>query len=517
MAAEATDPETERRGASGGAAASASVACWRLRATDRRLVVTGAPPGPPHAAALELDAWAADVHPEDRSALLDWFADPAEPERDFRMIGADGRTVWLRAVEAAAETTAEATVERGDRRGVLIDVTELKASQRALNNALKRQEDFAAVASEWHWEMGPDLRFTFHTMPVDATAAPVDTRIGKTLREMLGAAAAAEPFRTHLTRLEARLPFRGFEYEAPRSDGLRQVISVNGEPFYDEAGAFAGYRGVCRDVTEARETEEALRASKEAAERASKAKSDFLAQMSHELRTPLNAIIGFAEIMSNELAGPLPPRYRGYAEDIRRSGEHLLTLICDILDLSKIEAGKHELNVEELDAAEILEGCLRMMRERAVEAGLSLELSLQPAAPRLQADRRALKQIVLNLLSNAVKFTEAGGVVALQAGACGATGGFLIAIRDDGVGMTPAELADAFEPFTQVGESLELRNAGTGLGLSLVRSLVRLHGGEIDMKSALGQGTTVTVRLPAAGIAVDETTRDKPTGVAAAG
>ena len=233
----------------------------------------------------------------------------------------------------------------------------------------------------------------------------------------------------------------------------------------------------------------------QAANAASAAKSEFLATMSHELRTPLNAIIGFSETMSAQFFGPLgSEKYVEYAGDIKNSGDHLLQLINDLLDLSAIEAGKHELHMEELNVQDIAEDCAPIMNERAGEKRITYVSNIAPDLPRVQADQRALKQILLNLLSNAVKFTPNGGKVTLTASA--SNDGLTIEIRDTGIGIPAAELATLTDPFVRGEADLYKSQEGTGLGLAIVKSLVDLHGGDLSIESEVGVGTTVTVTLP---------------------
>ncbi|MBX3455306.1 ATP-binding protein [Ferrovibrio sp.] len=249
------------------------------------------------------------------------------------------------------------------------------------------------------------------------------------------------------------------------------------------------------------DAEATLLAAKRTAEEANRAKSDFLANMSHELRTPLNAIIGFSTMIKDEMLGPIgQSRYRGYATDIHASGEHLLSIISDILDLSKVEAGKLELLDAEFEAAEVMQAAVRLVRDKAERDGLALKLVLPPQPVRLFADRRAVLQILLNLLSNAVKFTEAGSIE--LSSAMLADGGFQFIVKDTGIGMTEAQLARALEPFYQVQTTLTREQSGTGLGLPLVERLVSLHGGSLRLTSRFGYGTTAFVSLPAGRIRV---------------
>ncbi|MEX2198682.1 MAG: sensor histidine kinase [Burkholderiales bacterium] len=223
---------------------------------------------------------------------------------------------------------------------------------------------------------------------------------------------------------------------------------------------------------------------------ANRHKTEFLANMSHELRTPLNAIIGFSEALREKMFGELNAKQEEYLNDIHDSGRHLLSLINDILDLSKIEAGRMDLDVQSFPAAPALEAALALVRERAHRKEIALSLALDPALGEMRADERKFKQILLNLLSNAIKFTPEGGRIAVSARQNGA--GLEVAVSDNGIGIAPQDQATVFEEFRQVGPRAE----GTGLGLALTRKFVELHGGSIRLDSAPGRGTTFTVTLP---------------------
>jgi two-component system cell cycle sensor histidine kinase PleC len=226
------------------------------------------------------------------------------------------------------------------------------------------------------------------------------------------------------------------------------------------------------------------------------AKSQFLANISHELRTPLNAILGFSEIMKSQMFGPLgSPQYRGYAADIHDSGSHLLTVINDILDLSKIEAGKFELNEEICDIARLVHDAVRFVAERVDSGGLRLQQRLPPALPAVRADGRLVKQILLNLLSNAIKFTPAGGTITVSAD-IDHEANLSLTVADTGIGIAAGQLERVLQPFTQVENTFTRTHAGTGLGLPLCKSLIELHGGRLALESAVGRGTSVTVTLP---------------------
>jgi cell cycle sensor histidine kinase DivJ len=251
--------------------------------------------------------------------------------------------------------------------------------------------------------------------------------------------------------------------------------------------------GALRDARSQRARELELEQARISAEAQNAGKSRFLANMSHELRTPLNAIMGFSDIMRQRLFGPMSNRYAEYADLIHDAGAHLLELINDVLDMSKIEAERFELARESFDAREAVSAVIRLMRGQAERAGVALRAVLPPDPLEVEADRRAIKQIALNLVSNGLKFTPRDGAVTLTVQAAG--GALEIIVSDTGVGIAPADLERLGRPFEQAGDA-DQRAAGSGLGLSLVRAFAQLHGGEMSIESTVGEGTTVTVRMP---------------------
>ena len=255
----------------------------------------------------------------------------------------------------------------------------------------------------------------------------------------------------------------------------------------------------CTDITALKEREERLRRSgfeavraKEAAEIANRSKSEFLANMSHELRTPLNAVIGFSDIIKSGMMGTVNETYRGYAKDIHNSGNHLLELINDILDMSKIEAGKLDLTDEEMDVATAIEASIVLVRERAEKSGLTLVVSVADDLPRLRADIRKTKQILINLLSNAVKFTPDGGKITVEA-FVDPSGEFVLRVSDTGIGIKREDIDKVMAPFGQVETGLTRSYEGTGLGLTLTQGLLEQHGGRLEIVSKAGEGTTGTL------------------------
>jgi two-component system cell cycle sensor histidine kinase PleC len=238
-----------------------------------------------------------------------------------------------------------------------------------------------------------------------------------------------------------------------------------------------------------------LRAARERAEEANRFKSNFLAQMTHELRTPLNAVIGFSDLIQQEIFGPVQPeRYREYIGLISDSGNHLLSLINDVLNLSKIEAGQMELSIERLDPENVAGRAAGMFAKMAADRDLTLECRAQPQCRVMHGDARSTHQIIFNLLSNAVKFTPAGGRVELEIRH--AAGGVDVVVSDTGIGMSEAEVKEALRPYGQINSALVRTSEGTGLGLPLVQSLIELHNGRLEVDSVKGKGTRMTVHFP---------------------
>jgi signal transduction histidine kinase len=330
----------------------------------------------------------------------------------------------------------------------------------------------------------------FVEQPVNEVYATLDASILRTALLLLGGFVISALAALALARRMVR-PIRTLQEGAQRigAGELEQKIDVHTG---DELEALAGQFN--------RMTEELRRSYAELEQKveertaqlavANRHKSEFLANMSHELRTPLNAIIGFSEALRERMFGELNAKQVEYLNDIHASGRHLLSLINDILDLSKIEAGRMELDVSSFPAPAALEAAMSLVRERAQRGGIALSLELDPALGEVRADERKFKQILLNLLSNSIKFTPAGGRVAVRAGVNGA--GLEVSVRDTGIGIAPEEQGAVFEEFRQVGPRAE----GTGLGLALTKRFVELHGGRIHLESAPGQGSTFTFTLP---------------------
>jgi signal transduction histidine kinase len=369
----------------------------------------------------------------------------------------------------------------------------LRQHAAALRESERRLKAYAEMAADWFWEQGADLRFV-RDSKIPHTSLPTD--IGKTRWELGDPAMSEHRWELHKADLAARRSFRDFHWERIGIDGKRRYMSTSGDPIFSEAGVFLGYRGTGRDRTAGVEAEEDLRQAKELAEAANRAKSEFLANMSHELRTPLHSIIGFGELIHDQASGRIGDNYVEWSGEILDSGRHLLDMINELLELSKIETGRFELLNESIDLAGIAQACVGMVRLQAEANRVRIDCAIGETEADLRADRRALKQILLNLLTNAVKFTPADGHISITTERT-SNGGIALIVADTGIGIDPAALSTLCEPFTQADASISRRFGGTGLGLAISSRLAALHGGALTIESTPERGTTVRVAFPA--------------------
>ncbi len=299
-----------------------------------------------------------------------------------------------------------------------------------------------------------------------------------------------------IKELESGGTVNSYETQIVRKDGSRIWVNENARVVRDDADNILYFEGSLEDITQRKEAEIALRQAKVYSDLANRGKSEFIANMSHELRTPLNSIIGFSEILKNEIFGPLGQEsYKEYARDIHESGKRLLNVINEILDIARIEAGDRHLNEQIVDIFAVAEGALKLLENKARVNNLTV-LNQMAGVPRIVGEEIAIKQIFVNLLSNAIKFTPAGGRVIITNEI--APGGELrVSITDTGIGLDEMEIERALSPFGQIDNNFNRGNAGTGLGLTLVDALVKLHDGKLELFSQKGIGTTVTVIFPA--------------------
>lgn len=461
-----------------------------------------------------LQSWRASIHPDDRSRLNDAdLADGPDCTREYRIIRPDGTERHVREEFTRSRTEGDQTIRLF---GIIQDVTELRENERALADSKARLRavlDVAVTGILVHDEQGriqlfnPAAEHLFGYRAAEAKGLTIDTLIPPLPNSTIGAEPTLGVAREVMARTRDGRTFPAYlavdEYVA---DGQRMSVGVLldiSDQKRREQEIFQARDRLERQAADlsvlARKLDQARREAEETrglAEAASKAKSEFLAHMSHELRTPLNAILGFSEIMDQEYFGPLgSPRYTEYNRNVLDSARHLLSLINDILDLSKIEAGRYELEEEQVDLTRIIDPVIRLVRERALRKDLTLKTNIDRLPP-VMGDERALKQILINLMTNAVKFTERGGEIEVT-GHQADDGDIVMSVRDTGIGIAADQMTKVLEPFGQTRNAYMAGESGTGLGLPITRSLVNLHGGTLELRSQPGVGTTVTIRLPA--------------------
>jgi diguanylate cyclase (GGDEF)-like protein/PAS domain S-box-containing protein len=371
--------------------------------------------------------------------------------------------------------------------------------QVALQVAEYKLRDFAELASDWFWETDADHRFTWISDSSSGqTSALRSLFLGRCRWEVAiqGDNEADTLFwEEHRRQLDRHEPFRGFRYCSIMGD-TELWIEINGKPVFDANGRFMGYRGSGRDITDQYRQQRRIESALRQAEEASRAKSQFLANMSHELRTPLNAIIGFSEIIRDQMFGSVGvPRYVDYARDINASGTHLLALIGDILDMSRIEAGYYALDEKAVDLSAVIQSALTMVRPQAERGGIALRNLSPDSLPQLRADERVVKQVLINLLGNAVKFTPSSGTIDVVFRQL-PDGTPSLTVIDTGIGIPPDRLEHIFEPFQLAKAEVARQHGGTGLGLSISKRLMELHGGSLSLSSTVGSGTQAQMTFP---------------------
>jgi two-component system cell cycle sensor histidine kinase PleC len=437
----------------------------------------------------------------------------------FRMRHAQGRWLWLR---VRCELTRQEGEVGPHLIGIAVDITEQKnLVERTMAADLRLRDAIETIPEAFVlWDAKNRLVLCnsnfqeLHQLPDEAvvTGTSYETIVATGRKPLIRTTVAHDSEPRGARTFEAQLEDQRWMHISERrtKDGGYVSVGTNITKIKQhEQKLIEGEKRQRAIIVDLRQSQQALERQtaeladlaekyaeeKNRAEEANAAKSKFLANMSHELRTPLNAIIGFSEIMESGMFGPLgAEKYIEYSRDIRESGQYLLEVINDILDMSKIEAGGIRLSPETVELDSLLADCIRVVSTRASEKRLIIKAEVEPGI-RLNADRRALKQITLNLLSNAVKFTPDGGAVAVQGRLRGMA--VIIGIKDDGIGIPRQALQKLGRPFEQVESQLTKRHQGSGLGLAIAKSLVELHGGAMRIRSRLGRGTLVMVRLPA--------------------
>ncbi|AWB07253.1 hybrid sensor histidine kinase/response regulator (plasmid) [Azospirillum humicireducens] len=376
------------------------------------------------------------------------------------------------------------------------DITRRHEAERAIRASEARYRLLARGVTDIIGRIGLDgvrnfcseaTRDSLGCAPIDLIGRPLVERVHPDDRAALSAG---------LAQLTPARPTLNTTYRLRHADGRWVWIEAAVRLVTDDWGAPQDYVSVERDVTARKIMEAELQDARQAAESASRSKTEFLASLSHELRTPMNAVIGFADLIARESEGPVGnAHYRDFAVNIRDSGQHLLELINEILDHVRAEAGQLVLEDEPVDLDAAATFAIRLLTPRAARAGIALSATVDPAARFLRGDERRLRQILLNLLSNAVKYTPSGGAVSLAAGPA-PDGGLLLEVRDTGIGIPEQDLGRVLQAYTRVESPANRQTEGAGLGLPLTRRLVELHGGTMTLSSRVGQGTTVTLHFP---------------------
>ncbi len=396
--------------------------------------------------------------------------------------------------------------------------SELERSRltRSVTRGIKRLSGFAEAASDWFWEMDEELRFSYFSDHFTSlTGVEKSMLMGKTRLETGNPNVSQEEWNQHLADLADHRPFKDFVHPRTRPDGSTVWIAISGTPNFDEEGEFQGYFGTGRDITEAKVQKDDLVAAKKRAEAANRSKSEFLANMSHEIRTPMNGVMGMAELLTRT---SLDDKQRSFANIIVKSGTALLTIINDMLDFSKIEAGQMVIDLGQFDLWETIDDIAALVSTKVAEKDIELIVRVDPNLPRrYSGDAGRIRQIVTNLVNNAVKFTETGHVFVEVTGQRAnpdeeEDGEILdyalsFSIQDTGIGIPRQQLSRIFNKFVQVDGSTRRKYGGTGLGLTISRSLVEMMGGEIGVESEAGVGSTFWFQLTLPAETRPETTK----------
>lgn len=396
----------------------------------------------------------------------------------------DGRTVYVRRF----------SLERGGHVGVYTDVTGRIQADKEIQESVDRYRELSDLSSDWVWEMDADLRLSYFSIGFKNING-IDSRfaIGKTRQELTSDSLESDHWKTYLEKLRDRQDFKQFRYTFVGPDGIEQQHSVSGKPIFDEAGVFTGYRGTSSNVSNLFLARELLQTAKESAEQANRAKTGFLSSMSHELRTPLNAILGFGQMLKMNPAEPLTENQISAVDNINKGGAHLLNLVGDILDLSKIEAGEIDLLLEPVSPHDVFSDCLELSHGLADSKQITL-IKEEGSTSAINVDYNRLKQTILNLMTNAIKYNKDGGSVTY--GCMDRPKNILrIYMTDTGIGISDDDKTNLFTSFNRLGmEASEIE--GTGIGLTISKNLVERMGGKIGCDSEVGKGSTFWLDFP---------------------
>lgn len=436
------------------------------------------------------------VHPDDKAAVRSAMqtllrgdaTDATMIDFECRLISNEARSFWMQWKHKKAD---------GKLYSAGRDITATKKHEQELLRREQQLLEAEAIGKmgHWYWRIGnEELNFSDEIYRIFGVQRGKFVPTLNSVNAMLHRR-DADRMEQVFQRAIIEQADHEIDFRVITPTGETRHVRCQGRCEIDSTGDVTGLYGIMQDVTQAMQHELALREAKDSAERAYAAKSQFLANMSHELRTPLNAIIGFSEMMQQQLLGPIGnDRYLDYIKGIRESGEHLLDLITDILDMSKIEAGKYELDLEELNISKVVRLAVHMIEGKAVDTGIKIEVRIQDENLRIVADRRAVMQMTLNLLSNAVKFSHPNSRIEVECAAKKES--VYLRVKDHGIGIPAHKLGTITNPFEQAANQYTRSHEGSGLGLSITKELAELHGGAIHIESQIDVGTAVTIRLP---------------------
>ena len=490
---------------------SANACTWELDLASDEVVLSdnwaamlGLPPGPTRAKFADLLALVPVAELKRGHATLAAVIKGARDEYvlEHQVRATDGTQKWILS-HGRVTARDPATGKALRMSGINLDITERKCAEIAVTESEERFRALTALSSDWYWEQDADLRLTFVSPGYAGSEAAVARMIGKQRWENPNWVPLAGTWEEHRAVLEARQPFQRFEYVRTGGKGVRHFILISGEPMFEAAGEFKGYRGIGRDISVRKQNELEIREARDAAQSANRAKSEFLATMSHEIRTPMNAVIGLTHLA---LEREKDPKQRDFLVKIDTAANLLLHIISDVLDLSKIEAGKLDVEYIRFNLLSLLNDVSMMAGIRANEKNLEFQLDSEPWLPEeLMGDPGRLGQVLTNLCANAIKFTERGTVILKVRHSNNGTTGTTLAfsVQDSGIGIASADQSKLFKPFSQTDSSTTRKFGGTGLGLSISQRLVELMGGSISVESELGKGSVFSFTVACGLVAIE--------------
>lgn len=439
-----------------------------------------------------------DIHPEDsvraRQALRDHLENKVPYDIEIRLHHRDGEYVWVHSTGQAVWDEDGTPLRMA---GSITEITQIMRAETAFRESQDQMRAISDNTPSLMYMKDTESRLIMVNRAFQSFYnATEEEALGEDMGKWLSPDNAELFFELDKKVLTTGKP-QETRFEVLRHDGKSRPMQSTEFPVFDHQRNIIGIGGIDTDIFERKRAEDSLLIAMDAAESANHAKSEFMANMSHELRTPLNAIIGFSEIMAGEIFGPVgSPQYRGYAKDINASGTHLLEIINNMLDLSKIEANKFDLQEQTVDVPHAVQACVTLVQGRAEKQGVKIQAVVSDKSPYLYCDERGLKQVLLNLMTNAVKFTPEGGTLTVETWS-NETDGFVFRFRDTGIGIATEDIPMVLTPFGQVESAHSRLQQGTGLGLPLTKSIVELHGGTFELQSEVEVGTTVTVSFPA--------------------